>query len=330
MKTHFSNPFLPALALLLIHLSSLADPTVTDVVARQRYPWNGKVDITCTVSGMDGGNWDFAVATVDPDSGVGSSVSHVQVVRNGETSNDWAAEANGNYRLVWDARADLGEVVYSNMVVRVNLKKGHGKVQLWAGGPYWAETNIGAENPEDYGLYFWWGDTVGYRREGSAWIASDGSSQNFSFGSGNTPTYGKSNATLQSEGWITADGVLASAHDAAQAHWGGSWRLPTKDELSALSSNCDWTWTMRNGVRGYVVRGRDDFAASSIFLSAAGFGSGTSLSSTGSYGLFWLSVPDESNSNLAWYLRFNSGDHSTYSSNRNLGYPIRPVQGFAQ
>ena len=30
----------------------------------------------------------------------------------------------------------------------------HGKVQLWEDGPYWATTNIGAENPEDYGYYF--------------------------------------------------------------------------------------------------------------------------------------------------------------------------------
>ncbi len=28
--------------------------TVTDVTAKQRYPWNGLVDITCTVSGIDG------------------------------------------------------------------------------------------------------------------------------------------------------------------------------------------------------------------------------------------------------------------------------------
>ncbi len=50
----------------------------------------------------------------------------------------------------------------------------HKKVQLWKGGPYWAETNIGAEKPEDYGLYFWWGDTIGYKRENDAWVASDG------------------------------------------------------------------------------------------------------------------------------------------------------------
>jgi hypothetical protein len=54
-------------------------------------------------------------------------------------------------------------------------------VQLWENGPYWATTNIGAEKPEDYGYYFWWGDTVGYKRENDKWVASDGSNSNFSF-----------------------------------------------------------------------------------------------------------------------------------------------------
>ena len=74
------------------------------------------------------------------------------------------------------------------------------KVQLWEGGPYWATTNIGAEKPEDPGYYFWWGDTVGYKREGDVWVATDGSPSIFSFGSLNTPTYNKSFATLQREG----------------------------------------------------------------------------------------------------------------------------------
>ncbi|MBQ4439929.1 MAG: hypothetical protein II909_02170, partial [Kiritimatiellae bacterium] len=94
----------------------------------------------------------------------------------------------------------------------------HDKVQLWEGGPYWATTNIGADEPWDYGYYFWWGDTVGYRRENNAWVASDDSTSNFSFLSGNVPTYGKNNATLLSEGYIDSTGNLVAAHDAAQAH----------------------------------------------------------------------------------------------------------------
>lgn len=40
----------------------------------------------------------------------------------------------------------------------------HKKVQLWKDGPYWAETNIGAERAWQFGYYFWWGATSGYKR----------------------------------------------------------------------------------------------------------------------------------------------------------------------
>ncbi len=212
---------------------------------------------------------------------------------------------------------------------RKNLEQD--KVQLWAGGPYWATRNIGAEKPEDSGLYFWWGDTVGYRREGDLWVASDGSSRNFSFGDKNTPTLGKGHAALRREGWITSAGTLAPQHDAAHAQWGGNWRMPTQQELYDLSSNCDWTWTAMNGVNGYVVRGRGDYAGASIFLPTAGFGDGTSLYDAGSGGDYWSSVPYESDSYGARDLNFYSGDHDTNNfHDRYYGFVVRPVQGFTE
>ncbi len=221
-----------------------------------------------------------------------------------------------------------------------------GKVRLWAGGPYWAKENIGADEPWDYGWYFWWGDTVGYRRAGEAWVASDGSSPNFSFDSANTLTYGKTYATLQSEGWITADGVLVPVNDAAHVKWGGSWRMPTAQELSALNDNCDWTWTTTNGVSGYVVRGRGAYASASIFLPAGGqakkssFIRGlytTSSSGTSSSGFFLSSVPvanTAANTSNAQSLFITSFTHETpphpshYNASfpRDYGHTIRPVQ----
>ena len=155
---------------------------MTDVVAKQRYPWNGLVDITCNVSGIVGttNKLELAVAAVMPDTGNARRVRNFWVVRGGSNSTDRVVTTNGSYRLLWDAHADLGVVDYSNMVVRVSFDA-HDKVQLWEGGPYWATTNIGAEKPEDYGYYFWWGDTVGYKRENNKWVASDGSNLNFSF-----------------------------------------------------------------------------------------------------------------------------------------------------
>ena len=229
----------------------------------------------------------------------------------------------------------------------------HNKVQLWEDGPYWADTNIGAEKPEDYGFYFWWGDTVGYKREGDAWVASDGSSLDFEFADEHTPTCGKSLSTLTSDGWVVGgeerkslleklfeklfgirireDSVLTTKHDAAQVYWGGEWRMPTKQELKDLCNKCDWTWTTMNGTNGYVVRGRGNYASDSIFLPCAGYGLEALLSHAGSTGAYWSSVPHSDFSNSeAWDLGFNLGRHGTSYYFRNYGQSIRPVQGFVK
>ena len=309
---------------------AFAEPMVTDVTAKQRYPWNGMVDITCKVTGLSGTakKMYFSMEAVLSDSSDSRNVSHFWVVRNGTNSTDLSVNTDSTFRLLWDAKADLGQVRYDNMVVRVTLET-HKKIQLWSDGPYWAEMNIGAEEPEEYGYYFLWGDTVGYKRENDKWVASDGSSSNFSFDSNSTPTYNKPIDTLKSEGWITADNVLAPAHDVAHVHWGGNWRMPTKQELADLNSKCEWTWTTMNGVIGYVVSGKGDYSSASIFLPCAGYGFGTSLRNAGSGGYYWSSVPN-SGSTYAWYLRFDSSGHGTGSGSRYFGHSVRPVQGFTE
>ena len=110
-------------------------------------------------------------------------------------------------------------------------------VQLWEGGPYWADRNVGADEPWEPGYYFWWGDPVGYRRENDAWVASDGSGSDSSFRHGGNAPYAKNAAVLLKDGWITTNNVLAPAHDSARAHWGGDRRMPMKQELIDLAYN---------------------------------------------------------------------------------------------
>ena len=316
--------------ILVAALAAIAEPEVTDVVAKQRYPWNGLVDITCKVAGISGTANDlkFIVTAVMSVSNTVRKVSNLWVLRNGAKSTDLAVHTNGSYRLVWDAQAELGQGTFFDVTVWVTLNA-HGKVQLWKGGPYWAETNIGAEVPWEYGYYFWWGDTVGYNRENNKWVATDGSSSNFSFSASNTPTYGKSIATLKNECWITEGGVLAPEHDAAHVHWGGDWRMPTDQELSDLNSKCDWTLTVMNGVVGYVVKGKGTYASASIFFPCAGLGDGTSLDYAGSRGYYWSSVPNSGNDYDAWRLYFGTGYRSANGSRyRYYGRSVRPVQGF--
>jgi len=201
----------------------------------------------------------------------------------------------------------------------------HDKVQLWEGGPYWATTNIGAERPEDYGLYFWWGDTTGYRPSSSGTFDFD-----FSYDNPAIYTYGKSMSELQEAGWMTSGGVLAPEHDAAHVHWGGSWRMPTDQEQQGLVDNCEWSPATMNGVDGYIVRGRGDYDSASIFLPCAGYSTWLSLWHAGSYGSCWSSVPYLGDSRYALSLNFRSGSHDTGYDFRYHGQPVRPVQGFTE
>ena len=169
----------------------------------------------------------------------------------------------------------------------------------------WATCNVGANKPEDYGNYYAWGETT--------------TKDNYS--SSNCPTYGLSISELQSQGYIDSNGNLTARYDAARANWGGSWRMPTYDELNELLNNCTWTWTTQNGVNGYKVKGPN---GNSIFLPAAGYRYGSSLDDAGSGGYYWSSTPHDSN-DLACSLYFYSDGHSMYYDGRGYGQSVRPV-----
>lgn len=81
----------------------------------------------------------------------------------------------------------------------------------------WATTNVGADSPQEYGSYFAWGE-----------IAPP---TNNDYITENCRLFGN-----DSIGSIAGD----PRYDAAQANWGGSWRMPTKDEWQELIDNCTW------------------------------------------------------------------------------------------
>ena len=170
----------------------------------------------------------------------------------------------------------------------------------------WATCNIGASSPSAYGDYFAWGETT--TKE--------------TYYSSNCPTYGLSYSSLQSQGYIDGEGNLTSQYDAARANWGGSWRMPTYDELNELRTKCTWTWTTQNSVNGYKVTGP---SGASIFLPAAGSRGGSSLYDAGSCGYYWSSTPYGGLDYLAYYLLFDSSYHYMNCYDRYDGQSVRPV-----
>jgi len=234
----------------------------------------------------------------------------------------------GVHRIVWDLEAERLRFANVETIFGVNVEEvSEGGVQLWEGGPYWAECNVGAARPEERGYYFWWGDTVGYKRNAAwdGWISvKDGATYSFN----ECPTVMKDSSTLESEGYIDATGDLSESHDAATAYLGVPWRTPTGEEFSALISNCDTTWTVRNGVEGRLITGRGAYASKSIFLPAAGYGWSSHLEGPWSIGRYWSSTPDLSNWNYTLNLCIDSGDFKHGSSVRDEGLSVRPIRGF--
>ena len=267
----------------------------------------------------------FAVSVVESSDVAGAAVTRRKPLdATGRTEFSMGSAASRFYRLSatdGDAEPDLGGV------------------QLWENGPYWAECNLGASEPEEHGYYFWWGDTVGYTRSGGTWysfgfyssvtwVSSTGEQMSSSpFSPSSCPTYGKVDSELLSAGYIDSTGNLAPEYDAATAHLGAPWRMPTDAEFAALTNNCTATWTTTNGVRGCLVTGKGAYADRSVFLPTAGYGSDSTLGSPNSQGYYWSSTPDPNDSHYAWHLYFNSDNFRQYIFyGRQYGLSVRPVR----
>lgn len=62
---------------------------------------------------------------------------------------------------------------------------------------------------------------------------------------------------------------------------------------------------------------------------AAGYRNGTEANNRGSNGNYWSSSLNSNNSNNAYYLNFNSGNHDWNNNNRYNGHSVRPVSELA-
>ncbi len=198
---------------------------------------------------------------------------------------------------------------------------------------YWASCNVGANKPEDYGDYFAWGETSGY----------DSGKTNFSWATYKWMQSGQSDwkhitkytfADGQTSG-IWYDGsifigdnktVLDFEDDAARVNWGGSWRMPTNAEMEALLG-LSGVWVTDyegSGVNGYRFTGSN---GNTLFLPAASYYWDTNLNDLGTEGNYWSSSLNESFSDIALSVFFDSpqGAFSCDSNGRSDGLSVRPV-----
>ena len=191
----------------------------------------------------------------------------------------------------------------------------------------WANMNVGATYPEEYGDYFAWAEINSKSKY-------DWSTHKYCNGS-----FDKQTKYCNGSFWGKVDNkcVLDIQDDVAHVIWGANWRMPTNEEFQELIDNCLWIWygegnSEFKGVAGFKVQSqKNGFTDKYIFLPANGYRSNEDLKSVGKYGNYWSSSLDITGSMRAFALDFEYDsiiDRAHYKMNgvnRCYGRSVRPV-----
>ena len=261
--------------------------------------------------GSEEGKYDFAWSTgvngrkvVDYDFGALVYPKWIKVVSSSEVSKAFVTCPDGEVNQIMPSKYEF---------VDLGLPS----------GTKWATTNVGATKPEEFGLYFAWGETEGY--EG---IADDKKFEwnYYKLCGGSDKTLTKYNSD-SSRGVVDNLSSLEQVDDAAYQS-DNTCRMPTENEIQELIDNTISVWETLNGVNGR--RFTSNTNGNSIFIPAAGNYYGDSVYNVGSIGILWSSSLYESNSKYAnvhaRYLEFSSSSVGMSNDERCIGFTIRPVQ----
>ncbi len=206
-------------------------------------------------------------------------------------------ELNETNREKQDEGFDNNDAEYHPLMIDLGLPSGR----------LWADRNVGAKSPEDDGLYFSWGNTVGYAADEEHDFSEDEYN--------NTP------------GSEVKECILPSSSDDAAYENTSQVELPVfmprMADFAELVDYCDHEWVERNGVKGMLFKSRGN--NNSIFFPASGYRYGTGLYGRGSYGYYWSSSLQSQA--YGYNLYFSSGGVSPANNyNRFYGFSVRAVQ----
>lgn len=184
-----------------------------------------------------------------------------------------------------------------------------GWVQLWPGGPKWAEFNVGS--------------TISTYAGVTSYTHPDVIGGYYAF-------KGRYDSKIGSTGGVEDS---YGTDDTAAYLWGVNWRTPTYDEELALINNCTWTYCDGTTVKfaegctlaGWKVSGKDDgYTENAIFLPLAGDidYNAPVPSGMGSFGGYYSSYYVETN---GYFLNLNSSGQAIASHFPNIGDCVRAV-----
>ena len=190
-------------------------------------------------------------------------------------------------------------------------------------GTLWSTCNVGADKPTDFGLYFQWGDIQGYNAEqiglgdGQKRFANDFSDYKWHL-SGDE--FDNDNFTK----YKTEGDVLELDDDSAHFNMGGSWHMPSSEQIQELINETTSNWIKLDNVNGRLFTSKN---GKSIFIPAAGLAWDGSLRSEGSEADVWSSMLSAGNVNYGQYLYFGSGNINLSFNDRCVGFSVRGVIG---
>ena len=193
-------------------------------------------------------------------------------------------------------------------------ENGYGYVDLGL-SVKWATMNVGANNPEEYGDYFAWGEIE--PKDSYYWTT-------YKYSNGSETTLTKYN-TSTIAGTVDNKTTLELSDDAAYINWDGNWRMPSEAEWEELRKQCTWTWTTKNGVKGHKVTSKIN--DNNIFLPASGRHFVDALTGVGVDGNYWSNTLNVASPCEAMYVLFISNGAGSFGSDRYVGHSVRPVLG---
>ena len=211
----------------------------------------------------------------------------------------------------------------TSMTKRAVLPSKKGKIPIKAvdlglpSGTLWADRNLGANTPEEYGSYFAWGE-----------IHSKST-----YSESNYKLRWKEKYHLSSEDMnVNRKYELDKNDDAAFVIWGQKWRIPTNEQFNELT---DSRYTKIEWVDYHSVKGLRISSLSNnnfIFLPASGLMLDDSPLNDSEWGYYWSRSLLDNDSNMAYNLSISQlliennliGKRESMSR-RFYGLSIRPV-----
>lgn len=164
-------------------------------------------------------------------------------------------------------------------------------------GTLWADRNVGAKSPADFGELYAWGEITPIKDK----------------------TKGDNNSS-------TPTNISGTSYDVAAIELGSNWALPSETQFNELISLCSWEWENIEGHTGYKVTGPNRNA---MFLPAAGCMFKDGYKYYNQFGYYWTGNSLGKQDTRAKVLIIGIGEINLENGKKYLGRSVRAVSTYS-